>query len=104
MRALSPNLHSMLGSLTLLLGMTLLTACTSEKKPQEIPPEINTYNVYFDNNNNTLNYSIVQNNALISKQVDNFDQASEGFSSILALNTDDSEQGYEYAAYIEQRK
>jgi hypothetical protein len=100
MRALLPNLHSLLGSLTLPLGIFFLTACTTDHKTPVDPPEVNTYNAYINTVDNTISYYTIKNDNLITYKLADFAEATNDFQTALAFDIDEEKQGFEYIAYV----
>ena len=100
MRALLSNLHSMLGSLTLSLGLLILTACTTDHYPAVEPPEINTFNAYVNHESNTINYYTIENNSLETHRIASFEPAENGFQNTLFLDLIEDKQGYEFVAFV----
>ncbi len=105
MRALLPNIHALLGTLTLSLGLVSLTACTTDHKDPADPPEVNTYNAYIKHGdelsvNSSIYHYLIKNDTLSTYKIADFTPAESGFENAIFLNTDAQKQGFEYIAYV----
>jgi len=97
MRPSLPTLRLLLGSLATLC----LVACTAENSPTPASDEINTLNIYFDNNqiySFNDDTGISTQHASYDELIPEADKAE--YVNVIELNTDDDKQGFELAAYI----
>jgi hypothetical protein len=95
MRAFLPNRRSLLGSLTLSFILFLLAGCTPDRSEPPAPADINTLNIFF--NNQSIHFFDSESDT--STELATFDAATEKFTKVIELNTNSNKQGYEFAAY-----